>query len=285
MEDSWTYRLGICGALAVFLLALLEGSLRFFTKKPSIGQNRDERNPASSLFHAGDVIATLLIAGTVADMATKGESLKSDLWHAGLFGVTAQVLFITCSRAQVRFFLARRLAGEIERGNTAAGVAAGAHSIATGILAANAVAGDDLRDLGISLVFFVLGQVALLALVGLFRTLTVYDDSEEILGENMAASVSYAGITVSVAVLVGRASAGEFTTWGESLLAFAQVLAYAPLLYVVRQFIVGTVLMGNAIKLRGGPLDHAIGRERNAGIAALEAAAYLGTAILVDRLP
>lgn len=285
MEDSSAYRLGICGALAVFLLLLLELCLRFFTKKPSMRQNKEEKNQADALVHAGDVIATLLIAGTVGDMATKGVSWKSDLWHAALFGVSAELLFIVCSRAQVRFFLAKQLTGEVDRGNTAAGVAAGAHSIATGILAANAVAGDDLRDLGISLVFFVLGQVALLVLVALFRTLTVYDDSEEILGENMAAGVSYAGITVAVAVLVGRASAGEFTTWGESLLAFAQVLAYAPLLYVVRQFIVGSVLMGNAPTLRGGPLDTAIARERNVGLAAIEAATYLGTALLVDRLP
>ncbi len=285
MEDSSAYRLGICGALAVFLLVLLELCLRFFTKKPSMRQNKADKNQADALLHAGDVVATLLIAGTVGDMATKGESVKDDLLHAVAFGVTAELLFIVCSRAQVRFFIAKKLAGEVERGNTAAGLAAAAHSVATGILAANAVAGDNLRDLGISLVFFVLGQVALIVLVALFRALTVYDDSEEILGENMAAGISYAGVTVAIALLVGRASTGEFTTWGESLLAFVQVLAYAPLLYVVRQFVVGSILLGNAPTVRGGPLDKAIGRERNVGLAALEAAAYLGTAMLVDRLP
>jgi len=284
MEESAVYRLGICASLAVLLLVLLEVSLRFFTKAPSIRQSGEESNPADGLQHAGDVVATLLIAGTVADMVTKGESVTTDLAHTALFGVTAEVLFLVCSRAQMRFFLAHRLTGEVARGNPAAGVAAAAHSVATGILAANAVAGDSLRDLGISLVFFVLGQAALLVLVGLFRMLTVYDDSEEILGENMAASISYAGVTIAIAVLVGRASAGEFTTWGESLLGFAEVLAYAPLLYVVRQFIVGSIVMGSAPTLRGGALDRAIGG-RNVGLAALEAATYLGTALLVNRLP
>ncbi len=284
MEESAIYRLGICASLAVLLLVVLEVSLRFLTKAPSIRQNREDNNPADALRHAGDVVATFLIAGTVADMCTKGESLTSDLWHSALFGLVAQVLFLVCSRAQTRFFLAQRLAGEVERGNPAAGVAAAAHSVATGILAANAVAGDDLHDLGTSLVFFVLGQVALLGIVALFRMLTVYDDSEEILGENMAASISYAGVTVAVAVLVGRASEGDFTTWGESLVGFAQVVAYAPLLYVVRQFVVGSVVLGSAPALRGGPLDRAIAG-RNVGLAALEAATYLGTALLVNRLP
>lgn len=284
MEDSAIYRLGICASLAVVLLVILELCLRFATKAPSVRQNREERNAADGFRHAGDVIATLVIAGTVADMATKGESLRDDLSHTALFGISAEVLFLLCSRAQTRFFLAKGLSGEVVRGNPAAGVAAAAHSIATGILAANAIGGDGLHDLGISLVFFALGQVALLALVALFRGLTVYDDSEEILGENMAASISYGGVTVAIAILVGRAASGEFTTWGESLLGFGQVVAYAPLLYVVRQFVVGSVVLGSAPTLRGGPLDRAIGA-RNVGLAALEAATYLGTALLVDRLP
>jgi uncharacterized membrane protein YjfL (UPF0719 family) len=285
MVDSSAYRLGICAALAVLLLVVLELALRVFSKAPSLRQNETQKNPADALRHAGDVIATLLVAGTVGDMATTGESVKTDLLRAAGFGVTATLLFLACSRAQTRFFLAQKLTGEVERGNPAAGLAAAAHSVATGILAANAVAGETLHDLGLSLVFFVLGQVALLVLVALFRTLTVYDDSEEILGENMAASLSYAGITIGVAVLVGRASSGEFTTWGESLLAFAEVLAYAPLLYFVRQFVVGSVVLGHKPALRGGPLDKAIGAERNVGLAALEAATYIGTALVVERLP
>ena len=87
--------------------------------------------------------------------------------------------------------------------------------------------------------------------------------------------------SVAVAVLVGRASEGEFTGWKDSLTGFVQMLAYAPLLYCVRQFVVGSVILGHRPVLRGGPLDQAIGRERNAGLAAVEAATYLGTALLV----
>ena len=283
MDTNSLYRLGVCFALAVFLLVLLELSLRFFSKTPSLRQNEIARNPARSLVHAADVVATLLIAATVAG-TLDGDSAKSDLLHAALHGVVAEVLFLVCSRAQVRFFLASKLGGEIDRGNVAAGTAAAGHSLATGILATTAIGSETLREVGISLVFFVLGQVALLGIVALFRMLTVYADADEILGENIAAGISYTGVMVAVALLVSRATEGTFTTWSESLSGFAQVLAYAPLLYCVRQFVVGSVVLGNRPTLRGGPLDRGIA-ERSVGLAALEAATYLGAALIVVRLP
>ncbi len=283
MDTAALYRLGVCFALAVFLLVLLELSLRFLSKDPSLRQNETTRNPASSLVHAADVIATLLIAATVAG-TLDSDSVRSDLLHAGLHGLAAEVLFLVCSRAQVRLFLAAKLGGEVERGNVAAGAAAAAHSLATGILATTAIGSQTLREVGVSLVFFVLGQAALLGLIALFRALTVYDDAEEILGENVAAGLSYAGITVAIALLVARATEGDFTTWPASLGGFAQVLAYAPLLYAVRQFVLGSVVLGNRPTLRGGALDRGIA-ERSVGLAALEAATYLGAALIVVRLP
>ncbi|HQY61206.1 MAG TPA: DUF350 domain-containing protein [Polyangiaceae bacterium] len=283
MDTASLYRLGVCFALAVFLLVVLEMSLRFFSKSPSLRQNEKAHNPASSLVHAADVVATLLIASTVAG-GLDSDSVGKDLLHASLQGVAAELLFVVCSRAQVRFFVAAKLGGEIERGNVAAGAAAAGHSLATGILATTAVGSETARDVGISLVFFVLGQVALLGLVALFRALTVYDDAEEILGENVAAGLSYAGIAVAISLLVARATEGDFTTWTQSLGAFAQVLAYAPLLYLVRQFVVGSVVLGNRPTLRGGPLDRGIAA-RSVGLASLEAATYLGAALIVVRLP
>lgn len=83
MDTASLYRLGVCFALAVFLLVLLEVSLRFFSKAPSLRQNEQEHNPASSLVHAADVVATLLIASTVVG-SLDGDSVGKDLLHAAL---------------------------------------------------------------------------------------------------------------------------------------------------------------------------------------------------------
>ena len=72
-----------------------------------------------------------------------------------------------------------------------------------GILAAPAIAGSDLQGLGLSVAFFALAMVTQAAYVGLFRTLTTYDDSEQIQGENLAAAVSYAGISVAIVPRAG----------------------------------------------------------------------------------
>ena len=52
--------------------------------------------------------------------------------------------------------------------------------------------------------------------------------------------------------------------------------------YPVRQLVVQTVLLGGAPTLRGGRLDVAIGHERNVGMGALEAVAYVATALLMN---
>ncbi len=138
--------------------------------------------------------------------------------------------------------------------------------------------------MGIGLVFFVLSQAVLLGLVALFRALTVYDDAEEILGENMACAISYAGVVVALALVVGRTTEGTFSNWKDSLLDFAKVFLYVPALYLVRQVGVVGLVLGERPTARGGYLDIAIGRDRNVGLAAIEAATYVGTALAIVHL-
>ena len=125
--------------------------------------------------------------------------------------------------------LARRKPGaklpkEIERGNVAAGLAAGSHYVATGIITSHAMAGNDLQTLGISCVFFVIGQLTLHLFVSLFRALTTYDDSEQIAGENLAAALSYAGAAIAIAIIIARATEGDFDGWASSLKGYVGVL-------------------------------------------------------------
>ena len=61
---------------------------------------------------------------------------------------------------------------------------------AAAIITSRCMAGNDVGTLGISVVFFVLGQVTLHVFVSLFRALTTYDDAEQIAGENLAAALT-----------------------------------------------------------------------------------------------
>jgi len=180
--------------------------------------------------------------------------------------------------------LRAHLPREIDRGNVAAGVAASAHFAATGLIVAECFYGDDVRTLGISIVFFLIAQATLHLFVVLFRMLTLYAEEEEIRGENVAAALSYAGATIGIAVIVGHAAEGDFVGWTSSLRSYAMALGSALVLYPVRQLGVQTLLLRRRPSLRGGDLDRLVAQERNVGASAVEAVSYLAAAILLTGL-
>ena len=150
---------------------------------------------------------------------------------------------------------------------------------------APAIAGSDLQGLGLSCAFFGLAVATWAAGVALFRALTVYDDAEQIQGQNLAAAVSYAGVTIAVALVLARAlMGGPFVGWRPALAGYVGVAVWALALYPVRQLLVQGVVLGRAPTIRGGALDHAIGVDRNAGMAVLEALAYVATAVALVQL-
>ena len=77
------------------------------------------------------------------------------------FGVAGVVLIAVMGELGVRLLLSSRLPAEIARGNVAAGLAGGAHYVATGIITSHAMGGDTVHTLGLSVVFFVIGQATL----------------------------------------------------------------------------------------------------------------------------
>src|SRR5262249_14677036 len=145
-------------------------------------------NAARSLLQVGQVLGVFLLASSSVRGAVHGKSFVSDLWHVALFAVVALALMMITAHFGVRALLRSRLPAELSRGNVAAGVAAGAHYVAVAVITSRAVSGGDLRDLGLSVTFFALGQVTLIGFITLFRALTVYDDAEQIQGENLAAA-------------------------------------------------------------------------------------------------
>lgn len=244
-----------------------------------------KENTARRLVGVGQLVAVFLVAASSVKNALRGEALGEDLLWVAAFTAAGLALLLVSGEIGVRILLRSRLQAEIERGNTAAGVAAGAHYLATGVITAHAVAGDDLHSLGLSLAFFGIAQATLHLFVVLFRTLTVYDDAEQIQGENLAAALSYAGITIAISVIVASAVDGDtFDGWVPALQDYGTNLLFVLALYPVRQLLVQWLLLGARPTLRGGRLDQAIAVERDHGMAALEAGTYLATALAVTRM-
>ena len=284
MLESPAYPIVFTAVLATVLVVLLQVTLRVANKDDHLKEALAKGNVARALLHVGDVLSVFLIAAGSVSSCVHAEDFKADALWAAVFGVAATVLYGVVSRLGMRKLLKGKMIVELDRGNEAAGVAAASHAIATGIITAKAIGGDDLQSLGLSAAFFALAQLTLHLYVGLFRALTSYDDAEEILGENLAAALSYAGVTIALGLIVGRAVEGNFTGWASSLQAYGIALVYGLGLYVVRQVVVQSVILGAGFSLYKGKLDEAIGRERNVAMGALEAIAYVATALALMRI-
>jgi uncharacterized membrane protein YjfL (UPF0719 family) len=284
MELSTTYVMLFGAAEALGLLLLLLVGQRLLAPEHTIAKDLAAGNTAHGLLQVGQVRGVFLIAGSVVSNSVTGASLSRDAMWVAIFGAAALALFIATGRLGISVLLRSRLPHEIERGNVAAGLAAGANYVATGIITSRSVAGSDLRGLGLSIAFFVIAQLTLHLVVIAFRALTSYDDAEQIQSENLAAALSYAGLTIAVSLIIARALEGDFVNWSTSLAGYGKALLFVLALYPERQILVQMAFLGGGFTLRKGSLDTAIEERRNAGAAALEAASYIATALLVSRL-
>jgi uncharacterized membrane protein YjfL (UPF0719 family) len=270
----------VCFGAATTLVML---ALLLLGRKP-LARDLTTGNAAERLLGVGQVTAVFLVAANAVKTAVKGEDLVRDVTWVGAFGIVGVALIAITGQLGIRLLLQSRLPAEIARGNVAAGLAGGAHYVATGIITSRAMAGSDARELGLSVVFFLLGQLTLHLFISLFRALTTYDDAEQIAGENLPAAMSYAGAAIGVAIIVARATEGDFAGWVASLRGYGAMIACVVALYPVRQVFVQMLLLHAPLKLRGGPLDDGIALHRSAGIGALEAVTYIAAALSITRL-
>jgi uncharacterized membrane protein YjfL (UPF0719 family) len=286
---SSLYFLGFGVATTLGLLLVFVAAQRLVspadTFRASAGAKPGEHGSAArALVLVGNVLAIFLIASSIVAGSVQGQSLRQDVTWVAAYGAAALVLFIAFAKLGELVLVKSRLPSELARGNVAAGLAAGSHAVATGIIVARAIAGTGLRGLGVSAIFFLLAQVSFYLLTTLFRWLTSYDDEEEIIGENLAAAFSYSGCAIGVALLVGHAVEGQFVGWAKSLQGYGFALVFGLLFYPVRQLLVEGLFLRARPSLYGGALDQAIGRDRNVGVGALEAIAYVATALAIGRI-
>jgi len=262
-------------------LALLLVAWRAFRRgRPTDGP----RNPARGLAETGEVLGVFLVAASAASGCPRGDDLVADAARTAVFALSGLAAFLVAGRSGVALLLRGRLASEIADGNAAAGVVDGAHVAATAFVASRLFFGDSYAALGPACLFFVVGQATLHLLVLLFRALTTYDDVEQVLDENLAAAVSYGGVTLAVGLLVAHAADGPYVGLVESLEKYCVALLCGLVLYPVRQILVQSVILGARPTLRGGPLDDVVARGRDVGMGALEACTYVATALTVGAL-
>jgi uncharacterized membrane protein YjfL (UPF0719 family) len=266
-------------------------------KEPVAGGRLRDRTLASNIEYAGYFLGVLLVAGSVVSGVSLGDRTVTTLIDNGSLSVTAYALRIAVygifgvlvlalfARLGLRVLVRTDIARGVLANNPAAGIVAAGGHISTALVIAGAVAGDsEGGDFSVTVIFLLAGLAALWLITYAYRFVTGYNDAREITNGNVAAALSYSGLMVSVGMIVGHSLEGNFVDYATSLTLFSKALLVVVVLYPIRQFIVQGILLGGGFRLYGGLLDDEISHGRNTGAGAVEAAAYIASAILAIHL-
>jgi len=165
----------------------------------------------------------------------------------------------------------------IEDKNPGTGVVQGAAYLATGLIMAGALHGEGGGPLT-AIVFFVIGQLALIVFAIIYDKLTPYSIHEEIEKDNTAAGLGFAGGIISIGIIMMEAVSGNFEGWVENLTPIVyNVVAILVLLVVVRLFFDKFVLYKS-------DLNEEIVRDKNVGAGLLEMITSISFAIVLVYL-
>ncbi|MDX2283010.1 MAG: DUF350 domain-containing protein [Bacteroidia bacterium] len=158
--------------------------------------------------------------------------------------------------------------------NPGTGLVEAAAYLASGLIIGGAIHGEGGGPVT-ALVFFALGQAALLLFGWLYARLSPYNLHAEIEDDNTAAGAGFAGGLISIGLIVMHAVAGNFSGWAEDLAALGLDL----LLILV--YLAGVRLIIDRFFLRRSNLQTEIARDRNLGVGLLEMVASVGFALVL----
>jgi len=145
--------------------------------------------------------------------------------------------------------------------------------VGSGLLLAGAISGPDGHFLP-ALVFFVLGQLALIAISWLYQRITSYDFHAEIEKDNVAAGIAFGGNCLAASVVLMKGTIGDFHSWKSDLLHFGWYFICALLLITIGRLAICRVLVS------GRTLDQEISEDQNLNAGWLEGGLVVGLATL-----
>jgi uncharacterized membrane protein YjfL (UPF0719 family) len=266
---------------ALVLLALARWILQWMYGRPLRILLTEHDNPAVGVAVVGYLFGALWTIKVL--LGTPSQGFWRDVAGVLLYGALGLVLLTVVAMVSCRLFLGSHVREQLDAHNVAAAIVVAAVYVATSLTYSGALDGEG-GGFWVLVLFFVLGQLALLGITYAFRWLTGYNDVQEIAAGNVAAALALAGLLVAVGVVVGRAAAGTFTGFLSSFGGFVIAVLGVVVFYPVRQLVVQSLILGGPIRWHGTLLDSEIAQDRNIAAGLLEAVGYLTTALFVTYM-
>ncbi|MDE2697994.1 MAG: DUF350 domain-containing protein [Gemmatimonadetes bacterium] len=236
----------------------------------------EKDNVALGVAMAGYYFGLIMAIGGTLSGPSQG--LENDLIDIGIYGLLA-IILLNLSRLVNDGVILHgfKIRDElIDDQNAGTGAVIAASYIATGLVIFGAVSGE-IGGIVTTVIFWALGQVALVLAGLVYEWITPYSIHDEIEKDNVAAGVAFAGALVGIGIIVFHASAGNFISWTVNLQDFAiEVVAGLILLPIVR-------FISDVILLPGQKLTDEIANQEhpNLGAGFIEATSYVGASFLI----
>jgi len=146
--------------------------------------------------------------------------------------------------------------------------------VATGLLIAGAVAGQG-GGPETAAAFFGMGLVLLIVFALFYQLTTSYDIHSEIESNNTAVGIAFGGNLIGIGIVTFKAVFGDFNGWSPGIASFLifGLIGFA-LLYLMR-------LMIDKLLLPSVSTSHAVAVERNLGVAYIESAVVISSALIL----
>ncbi len=237
-------------------------------------------NLAFALSNVGYYAGLLIAIGGAIVGPSKG--LINDMIEIGVYGVLAIILlnisvFISDKLILSRFSVRKEI---IEDQNEGTGVVEGAVSVASGLIIFGAVTGESTSlAFGIltAVVFWLVGQIALVLITYVYNAITPYNIHEHIEKDNVAVGIGFAGAIIAIGNLICFGISGTFEGWLNTLMGAGLEIVVGIILLPIMRFVTDKILLpGERLT------DEIVNQVRpNIGAAIIEAFAYIGGSVLI----
>lgn len=267
--------------ISIFVFLILARILNQFVMRSNLKDMLiDKDNFAVGIQLSGFIVAVLIIIFAVL-IGEGHDSLMLNIMWVSIYGVFGLVFLIFISEFLLKIFLKGDCVKSTKGGNIAAGIVLASSYISTALILAGVISGEDSPNGSFvtSIVFLIIGLATLIIFTSLFRVLTSYKDSEQIMNGNIAAALSYAGLMIAISLVIRDSTMGTFVDYSTSLIAYAKSLLLVLFLYPFRQFILQGIILGGGFSFYGGRLDKEIAQDRNLNVGLIEGITYVSVSI------
>ena len=245
----------------------------------------DKENLAVGIQLSGYIFGVMIIIASVLSGPGHSTFLENVIW-VSVYGLIGLFYMVFIAEWGIRIFIKGHILQLVKDGNISAGIVLAGSYISTAMVLSGAISGGFSTG-GIllnSLFLLIIGLVLLAVFTFLFRLLTKYNDSTEIINGNIAAALSYTGLMIAVGLIIKTAISGDFVNWLTSCKDIGKSMLVILALYPIRQWILQGIMLGDGFSVYGGRLDSEISEHKNLNAGLIEGLTYLATAILTSVL-